>query len=67
LKTVTFNVIFQFLTNFNTRTRAVGAEAEAAARYGSDQMMKSRITIRLRPNDAAPAPQHLLKWSRKKV
>jgi hypothetical protein len=53
LYTVTFGVIFQFLTMFNTIIGAGAVEARAALHYrsgsGSDQMMRLL---------AAPAPLH---------
>jgi hypothetical protein len=51
-KHVTFCVIFQFLTMFNTIVRA-GA-VRAGSRYGSSSDQKMRL-------HAAPAPQHCLR------
>jgi hypothetical protein len=51
--TVTFCVIFQFLTMFNTivRAGAVGAGAGAALRYGSGSISNQKMRLRLRNTD----------------
>jgi hypothetical protein len=55
LWTVTFCVIFQFLTMFNTIVvaGAVGAGTRAASRYGSGSGSDQKMRLL-----AAPAPQH---------